>query len=193
MFSQFWSRRTFLKASLAGAFALFGGRAFAKELIMPALPARGGPGRPEGKLSLYNVHTDERLKVTYRDPWGAYDPWALSDLNYILRCHYTREVKEMDIDVIEFLNAVDKGLGGGNEIHIISGYRSPEYNDLLRREGRGVVKNSMHLSGKAIDISIPRVDLDALRKTAVSLGYGGVGYYPKSGFVHIDSGRFRTW
>ncbi|HZR45724.1 MAG TPA: DUF882 domain-containing protein, partial [Candidatus Manganitrophaceae bacterium] len=79
------------------------------------------------------------------------------------------------------------------EIHVISGYRSPEYNALLIREGRGAAKKSLHLQGKAIDIRIPAVGLDILRKTALSLEYGGVGYYPQSGFVHLDSGAVRFW
>ncbi len=174
-----------MKASLAGALTLFGNRAFARKMIPEGLT--------EGRLALYNIHTDERLKVTYRDPWGEYDPQALEALDYLLRCHYTQKVKEMDISVIEFLNAVDKSLGGDNEIHIISGYRSPEYNELLIRQGHGVARHSLHLSGKAVDIYIPRVGLDTLRESAIGLGYGGVGYYPVSGFVHIDSGRFRTW
>ena len=99
----------------------------------------------------------------------------------------------MDKRVIEFINTVDKQLGGGNEIHIISGFRSPEYNNLLIREGRNVVKNSLHLQGKAIDIHFPQIPLNKVRQAALKLRYGGVGYYPKSGFVHLDSGRFRFW
>ncbi len=98
----------------------------------------------------------------------------------------------MDVQVIEFLNMVSKMTGPDKEIHIISGYRSPEYNQLLLSEGRHVAKNSMHLKGKAIDFNVPSLDLAALRQTALGLRYGGVGYYPGD-FVHIDSGRFRTW
>ncbi|MBI4715677.1 MAG: DUF882 domain-containing protein [Nitrospirae bacterium] len=180
-----WNRRTFLKASLAGTLLFFGtaGRSGA------TIPDR----LPEGRLLLYNTHTEERLDVLYRDPENGYRPDALDSLNRILRCHYTQQTAEMDLRVIEFVNAVDKQLGGGHEIHIISGYRSPEYNDLLIRKGRNVARHSLHLSGKAIDIRIPKVGLDILKRTAHSLRYGGVGYYPKSGFVHLDSGRFRSW
>ena len=180
-----WSRRSFLKASLAaGAFMLFGRPDFSEARVEEM---------PEGRLSLYNVHTDERLEGGYRDGKGRYDPAAMGALNHFLRCHYTQQVAEIDPQVIEFLSRVDRRLGGDHEIHIISGYRSPKYNALLVREGKGAAKHSLHLQGKAVDIRIPEVDLDILKKTARSLEYGGVGYYPKSGFIHLDSGRIRNW
>ncbi|WP_298267526.1 DUF882 domain-containing protein [Geobacter sp.] len=148
---------------------------------------------PEGRLSFYNIHNGERLTVTYRPPEGDYDPEAISAINWILRCHYTNESTEMDVRTIEYLNMVDKKLGGGNEIHVISGYRSPQYNRLLRGEGRHVAKHSLHMSGKAIDIAIPGKSLESVRHTALNLQRGGVGYYPGPGFVHLDSGAFRSW
>ena len=150
-------------------------------------------GMPERRLSLYNIHTDERLEVVYRDGTGRYNPAALGALNHFLRCHYTQQVAKIDPHVIEFLSRVDQRLGEGHEIHVVSGYRSPEYNALLVREGKGAAKHSLHLLGKAVDIRIPTVGLDILKKTAQSLEYGGVGYYPKSGFIHLDSGRVRNW
>ncbi len=181
-------RRTFLKATAGGAFLLLSGKA------LPALAAaRTAPPRSRGKLSLYNTHTGERVSVAYRDRRGECDPEAVSALNRILRCHYTGEVAEMDPRVIDFLDAVDSSLGGGNDIHIVSGYRSPAYNARLAREGRGVARNSLHLAGKAIDIRIPGIRLQALRDSALRLREGGVGYYPGSDFVHIDSGRIRAW
>jgi uncharacterized protein YcbK (DUF882 family) len=88
---------------------------------------------------------------------------------------------------------VDRKLGGNHDFHVISGYRSPAYNERLRQEGRGVAKRSLHLEGKAIDVRVPSVKLAALKRAALSLQYGGVGYYPRTGFVHLDSGDFRTW
>jgi len=185
LFNSFFSRRLFLKASLACTLLL--------AEIDPAwakLPAT--ENFPEGKISLYNTHSKERLTVNYRDAEGNYNPEALTSLNWVLRCH-SGEVTKMDIRVIEYLNLVDKELGGGNEFHIISGYRSPNYNGELRREGHHVARHSLHMQGKAIDISVPGVGLDKLRRVALNLKYGGVGYYPGPGFVHIDSGSFRTW
>jgi len=148
---------------------------------------------PSANLSLYNIHTGEKLTTTYRTPEGEYDADALKAINWILRCHHSNEVANMDIRVLNFLNMVDNQLGGDNEIHIISGFRSLEYNDLLRRESGGVAKHSLHIEGKAIDIVIPSVNLSTVRKTALALRQGGVGYYPKTGFLHIDSGKLRTW
>jgi uncharacterized protein YcbK (DUF882 family) len=148
---------------------------------------------PSSNLSLFNTHTGEKLTTSYLTPEGDYDAEALKSINWILRCHYTNEVANMDIRVLNFLNMVDNRLGGDNEIHIISGYRSLEYNDLLRRESDGVSKHSLHIEGKAIDIVIPAVNLSTVRKTALALRQGGVGYYPETGFIHIDSGKLRNW
>jgi uncharacterized protein YcbK (DUF882 family) len=131
--------------------------------------------------------------VRYRLPSGAYDPDALAALNRLLRCHFSGRVASMDVRVIEFLNAVDRRLGGPHDIHVISGYRSPEYNAWLIRHGSGAAKHSLHMDGRAVDVRIPAVGLDALRRAALSLDYGGVGYYARSGFVHLDSGRPRFW
>ncbi|HMK56253.1 MAG TPA: DUF882 domain-containing protein [Dissulfurispiraceae bacterium] len=148
---------------------------------------------PDGKLTLLNIHTNDKVTVRYRNASGGYEPEALKELNWVLRCHYTGQIHDIDRNVIEIVNLVDKSFGGNNEICIISGYRSPEYNKLLIGEGRHVVKNSMHLVGKAMDVRIPGVDLCKLRDEALKLKLGGVGYYKESNFVHLDSGRIRTW
>lgn len=183
MFTKYFTRRTFLQSAIAGALALGGGgSAFAKSLLAE-----------KGSLSLFNTHTEERLAVTFRREDGTYDVEALNAINWILRCHFTNQQTVMDVKTIEFLNLIDNRLGGGNEIHIISGYRSPSYNSLLSSSGRNVAKQSLHLVGKAIDITLPGIGLQTVRRTALALKLGGVGYYPGAGFVHIDSGNFRTW
>lgn len=180
-----WTRRDVLRVSLVGAM-LLGGRlacptvTFAREL-------------PEGRLTLFNVWTDERLDVTYRNEDGEYDLEALDDVNHILRCHYTGEVAAIDVRVLEHVNLVQKKLGRQREIHVISGFRSPEYNAMLVRFGRRAARNSLHVQGQAIDIQIPGVHPKMVRQAALELGYGGVGYYPRSKFVHLDSGPFRHW
>jgi uncharacterized protein YcbK (DUF882 family) len=183
LFTKNFTRRTFLQSAVAGALT-FGvsGKAIAKSLLAE-----------KGSLSLFNTHTEERLTVTFRRADGTYDVEALNAINWIMRCHFTNQQTVMDVKTIEYLNLVDSRLGGGNEIHIISGYRSPSYNSLLSSKGGHVAKHSLHLVGKAIDISIPGIDLHKVRSTAVALQMGGVGYYPAAGFVHIDSGNFRTW
>jgi uncharacterized protein YcbK (DUF882 family) len=186
MFSRIVSRRSLLKTAVAGAICIFARQAYPDG----RLPAGD---LPEGRLSLFNVHTGETLEVAYRDRQGRYDPGALGAMDRLLRCHYTQEVATIDIRVIESLNAVEKRLGGNHRIHVISGFRSRAYNDLLLRKGRGVASGSLHLAGKAIDFRIPGIGLDAVRRTAIDLGSGGVGFYPGSGFVHIDCGRIRSW
>jgi uncharacterized protein YcbK (DUF882 family) len=185
-FNPRWGRRTFLKASLLTVLAVSGGHcAWARELLEDGLPI--------GKISLYNTHTSERLEITYRDRTGEYDLAALDEINWLLRCHHSDEVHEIDVRTIEFLSMVDRKLGGKRDFHVISGYRSPAYNESLRQKGRGVAKHSLHIEGKAVDIRVPGVKLSNLRRAAMSLQYGGVGYYPSTGFVHLDSGNFRTW
>ncbi len=180
-----WTRRGFLRTSLVGA-VLLGGR-----LICPSVTfARG---LPEGRLRFVNVWTDEQLDVIYRDEAGQYDLEALDDVNHLLRCHYTGEVGAIDVRVLEHVNLVQKRLGGNRDIQVTSGFRSPEYNALLVRSGRGAARNSLHVQGQAMDIRIPGIHPKTVRKVALELGYGGVGYYPRSKFVHLDSGPFRHW
>jgi len=186
LFDSLLSRRSFLKTSFACALLL-------AEIDPVCAMVPKLEQLPEGKLSLYNYYSKERITVDYRDPAGNYNPDALKSLNWILRCRFTGEVANMDIKSIEHLNLVDKKLGGGNEFLIISGYRSPKFNGLLRSEGHHVAKNSLHLKAKAIDITIPGVSLDKVHRAALDLKFGGVGYYPGADFVHLDSGRFRTW
>ncbi|HSA61991.1 MAG TPA: DUF882 domain-containing protein [Nitrospiraceae bacterium] len=180
-----WTRRTLLRTALAGC-AMLGAR-----LLCP--PVTVARALPEGQLTLVNLWTDERLEVTYRNEAGEYDLDALDDVNHILRCHYTGEVAAIDVRVLEHVNLVQKKLGGDREIHIISGFRSPEYNAMLVRSGRRAARNSLHVQGQAIDLQIPGIHPKMVRQAALELGYGGVGYYPRSKFVHLDSGPFRQW
>ncbi len=180
-----WTRRTFLRTSLA-SLAMPGGR-----LVCPSIGL--AQELPEGRLTFFNVWTDERLDVRYRDEQGKYDLEALDEVNHILRCHYTGEVAAIDVRVLEHINLVQKKIGGNREIHIISGFRSPEYNALLVRSGRRAAKNSLHMQGQAVDLQMPGIHPKTIRQAALALGYGGVGYYPRSKFVHLDSGPFRTW
>jgi uncharacterized protein YcbK (DUF882 family) len=158
-----------------------------------ARPGAAAVDTAPGQLSLYNIHTREALQVVYRDAAGRYDRAALDRISHVLRCHFTGEVAAIDPRVFEFLSAVDRELGGDREIHVISGFRSADYNAWLIRRTSGVARHSLHLTGRAIDVRFPGLSLGLVRRVASDLGRGGVGYYPASGFVHLDSGRVRSW
>ena len=178
------SRRTFLAAGIATAVACFSPyKAFASVLM--TFP-------PEKALAFYNTHTGETLKAVYWDQ-GTYVPQALAEINHILRDHRTGEVMEIEPALLDLLCALHQKLGSTAPFSIISGYRSPETNSHLNSMSKGVVKNSMHLLGKAIDIRLPGHELKTLQRASVDLQRGGVGYYPSSDFVHVDVGRVRYW
>ena len=147
---------------------------------------------PDRSLSLYNLHTGESLKTVY---WsrGKYISEALADINYILRDHRTGEIESIDKRLLDLLYAICKRLRNQNSFKIISGYRSPSTNALLCKTSSGVAKGSLHQQGKAVDIRLPGCQLSSLRDTAIALKGGGVGFYPKSNFVHVDVGRVRYW
>jgi uncharacterized protein YcbK (DUF882 family) len=169
-------------------------RTFIKALITAAVyyPFKGvyAYQNSDRILKMYNIHTDERLHVAYSSS-GVYDPDAIDRINYFLRCHYTNEVLPIDIKVIDLLCDIKDRCGRHKEITIISGYRSTLYNSFLRRHGRHVSKNSMHLEGRAIDFSIEGVNNRKLVRIAKSFQAGGVGRYPE--FIHIDTGKVRYW
>ena len=180
------SRRFFLQASLLTT---------TLALLHPgrALAGFSPPEKPAGRLNLYNTHTGEKLDTVYRDRGGRYDPQAVEALSWLLRCHHTGQQYPIDVRTLDFLGLVGAQLGSDNAIHIISGYRSRQYNNYLLSRGHKVAKYSLHLEGRALDVRIPGTSLATLRRTALSLRMGGVGYYPRGDFVHIDSGAFRSW
>jgi uncharacterized protein YcbK (DUF882 family) len=149
-----------------------------------------GSDKAERNLRLYNIHTDESLDISYF-LGGSYDFEALDKINHLMRCHYSNTVKPIDIGVLDLLCDVKNRIGADKEIQIISGYRSPEYNDYLRGIGRNVARNSYHMQGIAIDFSIRGFSMSSLSQTAKSFLAGGVGQYAE--FVHIDTGPVRYW
>ena len=183
-------RRSFLGfGAAAAATALVPGRALAAGLPNAAKPA------PERVLSFFNTHTGERLKTAYCCN-GVYQPEALKAINHILRDFRMNEIKPIDPTLLDMLHELGGTLEVDQPFHIISGYRSPHTNTMLRERGgatTGVATRSLHMVGKAIDIRVPGVKLDHLRGAARSLKLGGVGYYPSSNFVHVDVGRVRYW
>lgn len=166
------------------------GAALASMLPNTALASRSTLGVRE--LRFYNRHTGERGKGEF---WvdGEYQADTLSQFDKVLRDHRQNVTAPMDKRLFEYLYSLQDVLGNKDEIHVISGYRSPKTNKMLASKSRGVAKKSYHMKGMAMDIAIPGVDLKTLRDAAISLQKGGVGFYPRSGFIHIDSGPVRRW
>jgi uncharacterized protein YcbK (DUF882 family) len=147
---------------------------------------------PERALSLYNPNTKESFDTVY---WsnGRYVQEALTEINYIMRDRRTGEIKPIDISLLDLLYAIGMKLKTQEPFHIISGYRNRKTNQLLCNCGKGAAKNSFHIQGKAADIRLPGCRLSSLRRVAFNLRAGGVGYYPRSRFVHVDVGPIRYW
>ncbi len=143
-------------------------------------------------FSVHNMHTGESYKGVYR-VGNEYLPEAFEAINHTLRDHRSDEVFPIDPRVIDIAAAVHRMSGSRKEFQVLSGYRSPKTNNKLRSKSRGVAKQSLHMSGQAMDLKLPDVSNSRLRELAIKLKSGGVGYYPRSGFVHVDSGQFRTW
>ena len=153
------------------------------------------PGGRARVLSFFNTHTGERLKTAYCCD-GQYQPDALEAINFILRDFRANEVKAIDPKLLDLLHDLAGTLETAQPFHIISGYRTPQTNTMLKFRGgdhSGVASGSLHQVGKAIDIRVAGVRLSHLREAARSLELGGVGYYPASDFVHVDTGRVRYW
>lgn len=176
------NRRNFLKiAGIASAVSFF-----------PNIAVANLKAPYKKSLSFYNIHTGEKLDTTF---WieGSYIPESLVDMNHILRDYRTDKATEIDTELFDLLHSIRTNLDSNKPFHIISGYRSPGTNTMLRGHSSGVAKKSLHMEGKAIDINLPGRNLSELKKVAMNLKQGGVGYYPDSNFVHVDVGRVRSW
>ena len=179
-------RRSFLRGSLSAAIAVpfMGKFAAAAPSALSDLSERS--------LSFYNLHTSETLKTVYWQE-GSYIASSLGDINRVLRDHRTGDEHEINPRLLDLLCELRLKMDTTQTLHIISGYRSPATNALLHSKSDGVATRSLHMDGMATDIRIPGRDLSLLRKTALSMKAGGVGYYPESNFVHVDVGRVRAW
>lgn len=144
------------------------------------------------EVTLFNTHTQEKLQMCYfRD--GQFLTEACQRLNHFLRDHRTGDVHPIDPRLFDMVHAVQTHLGHRGKVEIISGYRSPATNARLNANSSGVAKHSQHMLGKALDIRLSGMDTARVRDAAIELQAGGVGYYAKSDFVHLDTGRVRRW
>lgn len=178
-------------------YALASQRLRAPLLVVLAAGALTFPSEPrasidERRLVFYHTHTNQRLDVVYARN-GEYLEPALGAIETFLSDFRTGERKEIDPALLDVLYDARERLGSRGTYEVISAYRSPQTNEMLRGTTSGVAKNSQHLEGRAIDVRLRGVSTRKLRDTAIAMRRGGVGYYPESDFVHLDTGRVRRW
>lgn len=182
------SRRDLVKMGAAGVAA-----AVVPLFSSPFVPIKPAMAAQKvWSVSFRQVHTGESFSGVYR-VGDQYLPEAFERLNYFLRDFRTGDAFPMDPRVIDILSLVQEGTGKSTPLEILSGYRSPKTNAMLRRVSNGVARNSYHMYGQAVDIRMPGYSTRKLSTVARGLRSGGVGYYPKSHFVHVDTGDIRSW
>jgi uncharacterized protein YcbK (DUF882 family) len=163
-------------------------------LTSSATLSQGMVATDNRELSFYHTHTGKRLNVVYWED-GDYVDSALDDINNFLSDFRTGDIVDMDPSLLDLIYDVRDSLGSDGTFQVVSAYRSPKTNEMLRGRSAasGVAKKSQHLLGKAIDVRLEGVDTESLRDAAIRLQRGGVGYYEVSNFVHMDTGRVRRW
>ncbi len=182
-------RRQFLRQSLKTV-AVVGAAATASNTFASALTAP--IYAPDRKLRLINAHTWEKLDLVYWSA-GEYIDESLDQINHLMRDHRANESIAMDVNLLDDLHKLYALLETKERVHILSGYRTQATNAKLRTRSNGVAKYSLHMEGRALDISVPGRNAKNVQQAAISLQSGGVGYYGSSGFVHIDTGNIRHW
>ena len=185
--NELWTRRLFVQTALASG----AGVSITRYGFAEGVPVGTSPSA-ERALELRNTHSSDVVSVVYRRG-DEYDSAAIAKLRHIMRDYRNDEAH--DIDVALYDQLYDLAIAAHREprFDIISGYRSPATNAKLAAANRGVAKRSMHLQGRAIDMRLHGCSCTKLRDLALAAAKGGVGYYKSSNFVHIDTGRFRTW
>ncbi|UOA08743.1 DUF882 domain-containing protein [Methylobacter sp. S3L5C] len=143
-------------------------------------------------LSFEHAHTGDKLKLTYFEQ-GRYIKDALKEINYLMRDYHNDDIHPIDTALLDQLFDLKQTLGVTKPFHIVSGYRSPITNAQLRSHSSGVAEHSFHMQGRAIDIQVQGVATKTIKNAAIAMAKGGVGYYPRSGFVHLDTGEIRSW
>ena len=178
-------RRDILKLGLVGTLGA----------LMPLFPSRNAyaiSNYASWRISFRNAHTGESFSGVYR-VGDKYLPEAFDRMNYVLRDFRTNEVFPMDPRVLDIVKVLQERTKTDGPVEVLSGYRSPKTNAMLNNASSGVAKNSFHMYGQAMDIRMPGHSTKRLRDTAKKLKAGGVGYYPRSNFVHVDTGKVRSW
>ena len=186
-----WTRR---RCGLLGLGAIAGALAGGLVAVASAAGAAGGAAAAGSRrsLELKNLHTGEVLKVTFDRETGP-DPQAQAKLQHLMRDYRANEEHPIDPALYGLLVDLAQATGHAARYELISGYRSPRTNEKLHSEGHAVAEHSQHIEGRAMDVRLLGCELTVLRDAALKAARGGVGYYPSSNFVHIDTGRVRTW
>ena len=185
-------RRAFLRASSVVALSA------ASSFAVPALAKVAAPAVIGTKyidcrtLVMNNIQNGEKLRSDY---WveGSYITDELTHINKFLRDYRNNKVFPIDPKLLDLVHQLGDAVDARSGLEIICGYRSPETNEWLRKHSDGVAEHSLHLKGRAIDMCIPGRSLKKTHEAALALGLGGVGYYPESDFIHVDTGRVRRW
>jgi uncharacterized protein YcbK (DUF882 family) len=180
--STFCRRRDFVGWSLAAS----GG------LLLAGTKVAEAAGAAARQLRFHNLHTGESLSAVYWEG-GRYVAEGLAEIDHMLRDFRTGDVYTIDPKLLDLVHRVQIVMEDDGPVDVISGYRSPATNAMLAARSNGVAKNSYHLKGMAIDLRLPKRRLEDLRAAALMLAGGGVGYYPESEFVHMDTGPIRAW
>lgn len=180
--TSLFTRRRFI----AGSLQLAAGIVLASPL--ESLATRISPPQ---EISFFHTHTGERLALEYSCDGCSEE--TRHSLNEFLRDFRTEEIHPIDPGLLDILSALQQKTGCHGTVEVVSGYRSPKTNKLLRSRSNGVASKSLHMQGKALDFRLTGFNTKKLRNIAVSLKKGGVGYYAKSNFIHVDTGRVRTW
>ena len=167
-------------------------RYFMISITIVILSSAQGSAADSRMLKFYHTHTNETLEITYYTS-GKYVPSAMKELKSFLADWRNQEQQDIDPELLDILWQIQRVTGNRESFEVISAYRSPETNALLRSKSSGVARKSQHLLGKAIDVRLRGVELAQLHRTASDLRLGGVGYYPGSDFIHVDTGRVRYW
>lgn len=176
------NRRTVLKSGLFLA-------ATAGLVLPPTMAEATQTGR---EVAFQNVHTGDEFRGEYYYN-GRYLPDAFREIKSVMRDHRTNDIFPIDPRLLDIMFVLQQRLKKGQPFEVYSGYRSPKTNAMLRRLSFGVAEHSLHMNGQAVDLSLPGVKLNYLYKTAARLDAGGVGFYPDSNFIHLDTGRVRQW
>lgn len=173
----------------------FGRRGFVAGAIAAAAVItvpRPAYARQVRTLSFYHTHTGERLRLTYAEK-GEHIPEALDEITHFLRDFRTGDHHPIDPSLLDVLHQLRVQAGDRGTYEIISAFRSPRTNEMLRNNSNGVAQRSLHMEGRAIDVRLRGVPTAKLRDMALNLKAGGVGYYARSDFIHVDTGRVRFW